>query len=170
MNKKKVVWNKIDGSEIVLEKSDICPISGKWLIPANCTEIQPPKNEKNNKIHFQKGKWREEEIERKKEVELVKVSEVNSLEDQIQELKAQIEELKFEKNEMSLALKFEKENLLNEIENTQEELKNIRKEIENAREEIIELSNSISEAREKLNFLKGADENGFETDFRNRSF
>ena len=80
------------------------------------------------------------------------------------------DKLKFEKNEISLALKLEKENLLNEIENTREELKNIREEIENAREEIIELSNSVSEAREELIFLKGANENGFETDFRNRSF
>lgn len=125
----KKVWNKIDGSERILDKSDICPISGKWLIPANCTEIQPPKNEKNSKIYFQKGKWREEEIERKKEVELVKVSEVNSLEDQIQELKAQIEQLKFEKEEIKLDMRLEKERLLDDIENAKADMERIKKEI-----------------------------------------
>lgn len=136
MNKEKIVWSKIDGSEIVLDKSDICPMSGKWLIPANCTEIQPPKNEKNSKIYFQKGKWKKEKVETQKEVEQAKVSEVKSFQEQIQELKDEIEQLKFEKNEISLTLNLEKEKLLNEIEITREELKNIREEIENARENI----------------------------------
>ena len=58
MSKKKVVWNKIDGSEIVLDKSDICPMSGKWLIPANCTEIQPIKEESDDSsLIFNGKKW-----------------------------------------------------------------------------------------------------------------
>lgn len=129
MNKKKIVWSKIDGSEIVLDKSDICPISGKWLIPANCTEIQPPKNEKNSKIYFQKGKWREEEIEKQKEVEQIKVSEVKSFEDQINDLKTQIEQLKFEKEEIKLDMRLEKERLLDDIENAKADMERTKKEI-----------------------------------------
>ena len=166
----KTVWDKRDGSERILDKSDICPISGKWLIPANCTEVEPTEEKDNeSSLVFNGKKWIKEKKtthnEDYKEQEYIKSSQ-----EQIQELKDEIEQLKFEKKEILLNINLEKENLLDEIENTREELKNIRKEIENAREEIIELSNSISEAREELILLKEAAENGFEADSGNRSF
>lgn len=53
----KTVYNKQNGSVRTLDKSDLCPISGKWLIPASCTEEKPPKVEEGYKISFQNGKW-----------------------------------------------------------------------------------------------------------------
>lgn len=100
----KTVFNKQDGSAITLDKSDICPISGNWLIPANCTEIEPPKAEEGYKVSFQDGQWKIEKTEEQIEKEETQKyePEVKSLKEQIQELKAEIEQLKFEKEEIKL--------------------------------------------------------------------
>ena len=59
----KIVWDKRDGSQRILDKSDICPISKNWLIPAYCTEIEPPKVEEGEKLFFQNEEWKTEKIE-----------------------------------------------------------------------------------------------------------
>ncbi|MBQ2177445.1 MAG: hypothetical protein II453_21130, partial [Alphaproteobacteria bacterium] len=59
----KTVFNKQDGSVRILDKSDLCPISGRWLIPANCTEEEPPKVEEGYRVSFQNGKWKTEKAE-----------------------------------------------------------------------------------------------------------
>ena len=119
----KTVWDKRNGSVRILDKSDICPISGKWLIPANCTEKKPPQIEEGYKVSFQNGQWITEKTDEQIESELAKVqgSAIISLQDQIQELKKQIEELKFEKEEVKLDMKLEKEKLLDEIANARAE-------------------------------------------------
>lgn len=100
----KTVYNKKDGSVRTLDKSDICPISGKWLIPASCTEIEPPKVEDGYKVSFQNGEWITEKTEEQIEKEETRKYEpvVKSLREQIEELKAEIEQLKFEKEEIKL--------------------------------------------------------------------
>ena len=100
----KIVWDKRDGSQRILDKSDICPISGKWLIPASCTEEEPPKVEEGYRVSFQDGKWITEKTEEQIEKEETRKYEpvVKSLREQIEELKAEIEQLKFEKEEIKL--------------------------------------------------------------------
>ena len=92
----KTVWNKRDGSQRILDKSDICPISGKWLIPAKCTEIEPPKVEEGYKVSFQNGKWITEKTEEQIEKEETRKYEpvVKNIKEQIEELQMQVEELK----------------------------------------------------------------------------
>lgn len=94
----KTVYNKQNGSAITLDKSDICPISGKWLIPAKCTEIEPPKVEEGYKVSFQNGKWITEKTEEQKEKEETQKYKpvVKSIKEEIEELQTQIKELKFE--------------------------------------------------------------------------
>lgn len=100
----KTVYNKQNGSVRILDKSDLCPISGKWLIPASCTEEEPPKVEEGYKVSFQNGKWKTEKTEEQIEKEEIQKyePEVKSLQEQIEELRAQIEQLKFEKEEIKL--------------------------------------------------------------------
>jgi hypothetical protein len=100
----KTVWDKRDGSQRTLDKSDLCPISGKWLIPASCTEEKPPKVEDGYKVSFQNGEWITEKTEEQIEKEETRKYEpvVKSLREQIEELKAEIEQLKFEKEEIKL--------------------------------------------------------------------
>lgn len=140
----KTVYNKQNGSAITLDKSDICPISGKWLIPAKCTEIEPPKVEEGYKVSFQNGKWITEKTEEQIEKEEIQKYEpvVKTLQEQIEELKAEIEQLKFEKEEVKLDMKLEKERLLDDI--------------ASARAEALELSTNLI-------LQKGVDENGFKT-------
>lgn len=131
----KTVWNKRDGSQRILDKSDICPISGKWLIPANCTEKEPPKIKEGYKVFFENNEWhieKTEEQEQKEETQKYKPV-VKSIQDQIKELQSQIEQLKFEKEEVKLDMKLEKERLLDDI--------------ANARKEAIEISNLISKTK-----------------------
>ena len=151
----KTVWNKIDGSVRILNKSDLCPISGNWLIPANCTEKEPPKIEERYKVVFQNGEWKTEKTEEQIEKEEVKKyePEVKSLQEQIEELKAEIEQLKFEKEEIKLDMKLEKERFLDDI--------------SNARKEALELSTNLILQKQEL--TKGADENGLESDMGNSS-
>ena len=100
----KTVYNKQNGKIITLDKSDICPISGKWLIPASCTEIEPPRVEEGYKVSFQNGEWITEKTEEQIEKEETQKYEpvVKTLQEQIEELKAEIEQLKFEKEEIKL--------------------------------------------------------------------
>ena len=65
----KTVYNKQNGTVIILDKSDICPISGKWLIPASCTEEEPPRIKEGYKVSFQDGKWITEKTEEQIEKE-----------------------------------------------------------------------------------------------------
>lgn len=150
---KKTVWDKRDGSQRTLDKSDICPISGKWLIPANCIEIQPPKVEEGYKVFWADNEWKTEKTEEQIEKEEVKKYEpvVKSLQEQIEELKAEIEQLKFEKEEVKLDMQLEKERLLDDI--------------SNARKEALELSTNLILQKQEL--TKGADENGLESDMGN---
>jgi len=94
----KTVYNKQNGEIITLDKSDICPISGKWLIPANCTEEEPPRIEEGYKVSFQDGEWITEKTEKQIEKEETQKYKpvVKSIREEIEELKAQLEELKFE--------------------------------------------------------------------------
>ena len=94
----KTVYNKQNGEVITLDKSDICPISGRWLIPAKCTEIEPPKVEEGYKVSFQDGEWITEKTEKQIEKEETQKYKpvVKSIREEIEELKAQLEELKFE--------------------------------------------------------------------------
>jgi predicted RNase H-like nuclease (RuvC/YqgF family) len=96
----KTVYNKQNGEIITLDKSDLCPISGKWLIPASCTEEEPPKVEEGYKVFFQNGKWITEKTEEQKEKEETQKYEpvVKSIKEEIEELKAQLEELQLELN------------------------------------------------------------------------
>ena len=64
----KIVYNKQNGSVRTLDKSDICPISGKWLIPSSCTEEEPPKVKEGYRISFQDGKWITEKTEEQIEI------------------------------------------------------------------------------------------------------
>lgn len=92
----KIVWDKRDGSQRILDKSDICPISGKWLIPASCTEEKPPKVEEGYKVSFQNGKWVTEKTEEQKEKEETRKYKpvVKSIKEEIEELQMQVKELK----------------------------------------------------------------------------
>ena len=92
----KIVYNKQNGSAITLDKSDISPISGKWLIPAKCTEIEPPKVEEGYKVSFQNGEWITEKTEEQIEKEETRKYEpvVKNIKEQIEELQMQVEELK----------------------------------------------------------------------------
>ena len=98
----KTVYNKQNGSVRTLDKSDLCPISGKWLIPASCTEKEPPKVEEGYKVAFQGGKWKTEKTEEQIEKEETRKYEpvVKSIREEIEELKAEIEQLKIEKEEI----------------------------------------------------------------------
>ncbi|MBR0518855.1 hypothetical protein IJJ97_03585 [bacterium] len=135
----KTVWNKIDGSVRILNKSDLCPISKNWLIPANCTEKEPPKVEEGYRVFFANNKWHTEktEEEQEKEIKAVQGSIIDLLQEQINELKSQIEQLKFEKEEVKLDMKLEKEKLLDDI--------------ENARKEALELKTDLLLQKEELN-------------------
>ena len=100
----KIVWDKRDGSQRTLDKSDLCPISGNWLIPANCTEIEPPKIEEGYKVFFENNEWQQEKTKEQIEKEETQKYEpvVKSLREQIEELQSQIEQLKIEKDEIKL--------------------------------------------------------------------
>lgn len=118
----KIVWDKRDGSQRILDKSDLCPISGNWLIPANCTEKQPPEIQEGYRIYFQNGEWITEKTEEQIEKEETRKYEpvVKSLREQIEELKAEIEQLKFEKEEIK-----------QDIANTRKEVKDYGREADN---------------------------------------
>ena len=137
----KTVWNKRDGSPRILDKSDLCPISGNWLIPANSTEIQPPQIEEGYKVFYKDGKWITEKTEEQIEKEETRKNEpiVKSIQEQIEELKAQIEQLKFEKEEIKLDMRLEKEKLLDDI--------------ASARAEALELSANLILQKEEFHYL-----------------
>lgn len=94
----KIVYNKQNGDIITLDKSDICPISGKWLMPAKCTEIEPPKVEEGYRVSFQNGKWITKKTEEQTEKEETRKYKpvVKSIKEEIEELQIQVKELKDE--------------------------------------------------------------------------
>ena len=188
----KTVWNKVDGSVRILDKSDLCPISKNWLIPANCTEIKPPQVEEGYRLFFEDNEWHIEktEEEQEKEIKAVQGSVIDSLQDQIKELQSQIEQLKFEKEEIKLDMRLEKERLLDDIANsqvdiirertdTQNQINEFREQVEELRNEKEELKKDLDETRLKAleisaNLIlqkgelkkdtEGVDDNGFKTD------
>lgn len=95
---KKTVWDKRDGSQRTLDKSDLCPISKRWLIPANCTEEEPPQVEEGFRVYFQDGEWKTEKTEEQIEKEETRKYEpvVKSIREEIEELKMQVKEFKGE--------------------------------------------------------------------------
>lgn len=44
-------------SAVILDKTDRSPISGRWQIPGNCTEIAPPEAGEGQKVVWDGGKW-----------------------------------------------------------------------------------------------------------------
>lgn len=94
----KIVYNKKNGLEVKLDKSDICPISGRWLIPGSCTEVEPPKSKEGFCLHFEKGEWLQVKTEERAQAEEKErlEPEVQSLEDKVTELRAEIESLRAE--------------------------------------------------------------------------
>ena len=149
----KTVWDKRDGSVRILDKSDLCPISKNWLIPANCTEKEPPKVEDGYRVFFENNEWHIEKTEEQKEKEENQKYEpvIKSIQEQIQELQAEIEKLQFEKEEIKLDMRLEKEKLIDGI--------------ANARAEALELSaNLILQKQELKKETEGVDDNGFKTD------
>lgn len=163
----KTVWDKRDGSVRILDKSDLCPISKNWLIPANCTEIKPPEIEEGYRVFFENNEWHIEKTEelQEEEIKMAQGSVVELLQEQIQELQSQIEELKFEKNEVKLDMKLEKEKLYDDIANVRAEKERLFDDIASARAEALELSaNLILQKEELKKDTEGVDDNGFKTD------
>ena len=87
----KIVYNKKNGLEVKLDKSDICPISGCWLIPGSCTEVEPPKSKEGFCLHFEKGEWLQVKTEERAQAE-----EKERLEPEVQTLESRVEELRRE--------------------------------------------------------------------------
>ena len=159
----KTVWDKRDGSVRILDKSDLCPISGNWLIPANCTEKEPPQVEEGFNIFFEENDWH---IEKTKEQEAKEIQEsvVDILQNQISELKQQLEELKNEKKEVRDDITTERIeaqsqilDLLQEVEELKKEKEEVKQEISSARAEVLELSAKFILQK------KAGEENGLET-------
>lgn len=44
-------------SAVILDKTDRSPISGRWQIPGNCTEIAPPEAGEGQKAVWNGSKW-----------------------------------------------------------------------------------------------------------------
>lgn len=88
---KKIVYNKKNGLEVKLDKSDLCPISGRWLVPGSCTEVEPPRKKDGFALKFEKGEWSQVKTE-----EQVKDEEKERLEPEVQTLEARVEELRRE--------------------------------------------------------------------------
>ena len=49
-------------SAVILDKTDRSPISGRWQIPGNCTEVAPPEAGEGKKAVWDGGRWVLEEI------------------------------------------------------------------------------------------------------------
>lgn len=90
---KKIVYDKRTGNEVILDKSDVCPISGRWLVPGSCTEVEPPEREQGFALEFVGGEWRQFEI---LDEEQVKDEEQDRLEPEVQTLESRVEELRRE--------------------------------------------------------------------------
>ena len=94
----KIVYNKKNGLEVKLDKSDLCPISGRWLVPGSCTEVNPPRKKDGFDLKFEKGEWLQVKTEERAQAEEKErlEPEVQSLEDKVTELRAEIESLRAE--------------------------------------------------------------------------
>lgn len=96
----KKVYRKLDGTAVILDSSDRCPISGQWLIPGACTEVAPPAIEDGYKTEFNGIEWiitETEEQKEKQEIENAK-TELQTLREEIKTLKAELTTLKSELN------------------------------------------------------------------------
>ena len=96
----KTVYRKSDGTAVILNSSDRCPISGQWLIPGACTEVVPPDIEDGYKTEFNGTEWiitETEEQKEKQEIENAK-TELQTLRKEIEILKAELTTLKSELN------------------------------------------------------------------------
>ena len=49
-------------SAVILDKTDRSPISGRWQIPGNCTEVAPPEAAEGQKAVWDGSNWALEEI------------------------------------------------------------------------------------------------------------
>lgn len=87
----KIVYDKRTGNEIKLDKSDICPISGRWLVPGSCTEVVPPRKKDGFGLEFRNGEWSQVKTEEQAQAE-----EKERLEPEVQSLEARVEELRRE--------------------------------------------------------------------------
>lgn len=88
---KKIVYDKKTGNEVVLDKSDVCPISGRWLVPGSCTEVEPPRKKGGFDLKFENGEWSQTKTEEQAQTE-----ERERLEPEVQTLEARVEELRRE--------------------------------------------------------------------------
>jgi len=90
---KKVVYDKKTGNEVVLDASDLCPVSGRWLIPSKCTETPPPERKQGFALKFVGGEWRQVEILDEEETDLFRTesASVKSVREEIEELKARLD-------------------------------------------------------------------------------
>ena len=87
----KIVYDKKNGLEVKLDKSDVCPISGRWLVPGTCTEVEPPKPKEGFELKFENGEWSQVKTEERAQAE-----EKERLEPEVQTLEARVEELRRE--------------------------------------------------------------------------
>ena len=102
----KIVYDKRTGNEVVLDASDVCPVSGRWLIPSKCTESKPPKKKDGYELRFEDGKWSQVKTEEQEEAEAFQKAEpvVKSLEEKIEELTAKVEALTAKAEELTAEL------------------------------------------------------------------
>ena len=56
MSKTKTVYN-FDGTQRILDYSDRCPISGRWLVPKKCTDTPPPEIPDGYTPYWDGAKW-----------------------------------------------------------------------------------------------------------------
>ena len=65
METKTVYVYAVDGKythELTLDSTDKAPVTGQWLIPANCTEVKPPKEKEGYDRVWNGSKWEYVEI------------------------------------------------------------------------------------------------------------
>lgn len=103
---KKIVYDKRTGNEIILDKSDICPISGRWLIPSRCTEKEPPKKEDGFRLAFIEGEWRQVGEEEESNSFQKGPSPAKSIREEIEDLKGKVDFLEKEMAERRSEIEF----------------------------------------------------------------
>lgn len=53
----KIVWNKEDGRQIILDKTDIDPIAKTFMISWTQTETPPPELHDGQTVHWENDEW-----------------------------------------------------------------------------------------------------------------
>lgn len=107
----KIVYDKKTGNEVILDKSDLCPISGRWLIPSRCTETPPPEKKDGCMVGFVDGAWRQFEIldedEKEEANSFQKGSSASkSAREEIEDLKSKVDFLEKEMTERESEIAF----------------------------------------------------------------